>query len=75
MTKTSLLKFRAIATNFFWPIIYTRLGINNILADMYDFQIIFYSANCTFTLIKVKKSITKIIFMLKLANKKIFSKN
>ena len=43
---------------------------------VYNFQISFFSsANSTFTLSKNRKGILRTIFMLVLANKKIFSKN
>lgn len=72
MTKVSLHKFKTAATNFFWPMTYICLIVSKVLADMYDFQINFCSANNMSILLKVKKNILKMMSTLVLANKKIF---
>lgn len=73
---TKILSFgsKAVAVNSFFSINSTHLIVEKTLVIVYNLYLSLQSLKLTSILLKVRKNILKVIFILILANKKVFSK-
>lgn len=69
--KTFFVIYKAIAANFLQLMTYIHSVVNNILANMNNLLVGFFFANSTFVLLKVRKSMPKIITTLISTNKNV----